>query len=177
MTRLLSIGMLSIALMVPASVAQARKPASRSTTNPVAMALKLAEEYWGGEPACGTPRVVTSAHQLANSDYEQTSSPEPANSVVEMWTEVQACTITINVSLWRSWREDDQFFQWFCDSMTHEVGHLFGHLDSGQTNSSSITYPFLDGRSPNFNSVPQCRSVALRYGPYEIRNERATRLR
>ena len=41
-----------------------------------------------------------------------------------------------------------RIFQWFCDAMTHEVGHLFGHLDSGQTNPASITYPFLSSSSP-----------------------------
>jgi hypothetical protein len=177
MKRLPPIVALVLALMIPATVAQARKPPNHATTNPVALALKLAESYWGGAPACGAPVVVTAGHQLANSDYEQTTSPEPANSVVEMWTQVQTCTITINASLWGSWHEDDEYFQWFCDAMTHEVGHLFGHLDSGQTNSASITFPFLDGRSPNFNSVPQCRNVTLRYGAYEIRNERATRRR
>jgi len=133
--------------------------------------LKLAEEYWHGVPSCGTPHIAISPHQLPNSSYEATTSPEPNGSVVEMWTEVQNCTITINASVWPSWHEDDEFFQWFCDSLTHEVGHLFGHLDGGQTNPSSITYPFLDGTSPNFNSVPQCRDVTLQYGSKEIRNE------
>jgi hypothetical protein len=141
------------------------------TTNPIALSLKLAERYWHGVPSCGTPRIAISPHQLPNSAYEATTSPEPSGSVVEMWTEVQNCTITINASVWASWHEDDEFFQWFCDSMTHEVGHLFGHLDGGQTNPSSITYPFLDGTSPNFNSVPQCRDVTLHYGSEEIRNE------
>jgi Ni/Co efflux regulator RcnB len=154
-----------------AAMAEARKRTHRPTTNPVALSLGLAERYWHGVPACGTPKIVTSAHQLPNSDYESVTSPEPADSAVEMWTEVQTCTITINASLWRGWHQDDEFFQWFCDAMTHEVGHLFGHLDSGQTNPSSITYPFLDGTSPNFNSVPQCRSVTLQYGSEEIRDE------
>jgi len=34
------------------------------------------------------------------------------------------------------------------------VGHLFGHADGGQTDPASVTYPFLDGTSPNFDSVP-----------------------
>jgi hypothetical protein len=59
----------------------------------------------------------------------------------------------------------------FCDAMTHEIGHLFGHLDSGQTNPSSITYPFLSSTSPNLNSVAECKNVALRYGSQEFRNE------
>ena len=143
----------------------------RPTTNPVALSLELAERYWHGAPVCGTPTIVTSSKQLPASDYETVTSPEPAGSVVEMWTEVQSCTITINASLWPSWHQDDEFFQWFCDAMTHEVGHLFGHLDSGQTNPSSITYPFLDSTSPNFNSVPECRAVTLQYGTEEIRNE------
>jgi len=103
------------------------------------------------------------------------TSPEPKDSVVEMWTEVQKCTITINASLWGGWHADDEAFQWFCDAMTHEVGHLFGHLDSGQTNPASITYPFLDETSPNFSSVPECENVLLHYGPQEIRNEEVVR--
>jgi len=94
-----------------------------------------------------------------------------------MWTEVQNCTITINASLWGSWLVDDESFQWFCDAMTHEVGHLFGHLDGGQTNAASITYPFLDEASPNFNSVGECRAVTLDYGSEQIRNNAITRIR
>jgi hypothetical protein len=137
----------------------------------VALSLKLAEEYWHGVPACGTPAIVMSPSQLPNSDYERITSPQPKDSVVEMWTEVQKCEITINASLWGSWHEDDESFQWFCDAMTHEVGHLFGHPDSGQADPSSITYPFLDATSPNFNSVPECRAVTLQYGSEMIRDE------
>jgi hypothetical protein len=160
---------------VPAAMATARRHVQRPTTNPIALALKLAEQYWHGVPACGTPAIASSSHQLPDAAYESTTSPEPTDSVVEMWTEVQQCTITINASLWGSWRQDDESFQWFCDAMTHEVGHLFGHLDSGQTNPSSIIYPFLDGTSPNFNSVPECRGVTLQYGSEAIRNEEASR--
>jgi hypothetical protein len=154
-----------------APAADARGPVRHPTTNPVALSLKLAERYWHGVPSCGVPHIAISPHQLPNSVYEATTSPEPDGSVVEMWTELQNCTITINASVWTSWHEDDEYFQWFCDSMTHEVGHLFGHLDAGETNPASITYPFLDGTSPNFNSVPQCRNVMLRYGSEQIRNE------
>jgi hypothetical protein len=154
-----------------AARAKAHRPIQRPTTDPVTLSLKLAERYWHGVPGCGTPTIVMSPKQLPTSDYETVTSPEPADSVVEMWTEVQSCTITINASLWPSWHQDDEFFQWFCDAMTHEVGHLFGHLDSGQTSPSSITYPFLDSTSPNFNSVPECRAVTLQYGTEEIRDE------
>ena len=108
---------------------------------------------------------MTSAHQLPNSNYETVTSPEPANSVVEMWTEVQKCTITINASLWGSWHQDDESFQWFCDAMTHEVGHLFGHLDSGQTN------PVVDHLS-----VPQFREPQLQLGPRVQERRPAVRL-
>ncbi len=92
-----------------------------------------------------------------------------------MWTEVPKCTITINASLWGSWQIDDGSFQWFCDAMTHEVGHLFGHLDGGQTDPRLITYPFLSESSPNFNSVPECRAVTLHYGGQEIRDHEIVR--
>jgi hypothetical protein len=170
MARLLLPVILATLLLLPAS-AGAHNGRPRPTTDPVALSLKLAEQYWHGAPACGNPVVLTSPHQLPNSDYENVTSAEPATSVVEMWTEVQKCTITINASLWGSWHQDDESFQWFCDAMTHEVGHLFGHPDSGQTNPSSITYPFLSAASPNFNSVPECRAVTLQYGSEWIRNE------
>jgi hypothetical protein len=170
MARLLLPVILATTLLLPAS-AGAHDGRYRPTTNPVALSLKLAEQYWHGVPACGAPTIVTSPHQLPNSDYESVTSAEPTDSVVEMWTEVQNCTITINASIWGSWHQDDESFQWFCDAMTHEVGHLFGHPDSGQTNPSSITYPFVNAMSPNFSSVPECRSVTLQYGPEEIRNE------
>ena len=125
MARLLLTVILATALLLPVS-AGAHKPARHPTTNPVALSLRLAERYWHGVPACGTPTIVMSAHQLPDSEYETVTSPEPKNSVVEMWTEVQKCTITINASLWPSWHQDDESFQWFCDAMTHEVGHLFG---------------------------------------------------
>jgi hypothetical protein len=163
---------LSAALFLPASaLAAAPKPVQHPSTDPVALALALAERYWHGAPACGTPTIRTSSAQLPSSAYESTTSPEPASSVVEMWTEVQRCTITINTSLWPGWHQDDEFFQWFCDSMTHEVGHLFGHPDSGQTNPASITYPFLSSASPNFGSVPECQAVTLQYGSEQIRDE------
>lgn len=172
MARILLPIVLAATLILSASAtAEAHKSIQHPATNPVALSLTLAERYWHGVPACGTPAIVTSPDQLPTSDYETVTSPEPADSVVEMWTEVQKCTITINASLWPSWQRDDESFQWFCDAMTHEVGHLFGHLDSGQTNPSSIAYPFLDATSPNFNSVPECRDVTLRYGPETIRNE------
>jgi hypothetical protein len=165
---------LAAALLLPAYASAATstsKAPQRPTTNPVALALALAERYWHGTPACGTPTILTSTHQLPSSAYESTTSPEPKSSVVEMWTEVQKCTITINTSLWPGWHQDDEFFQWFCDAMTHEVGHLFGHPDSGQTNPASIVYPFLSSASPNFNSVPECRAVTLQYGSEKIRDE------
>lgn len=158
-----------------AASAVAPTPTRDPSTNPVALALTLAERYWHGTPACGKPVILTSPHQLPNAAYERVTSPEPTDSVVEMWTEVQRCTITINASLWGSWQVDDDSFQWFCDAMTHEVGHLFGHLDSGQTNSLLITYPFLSESSPNFNSVPECRRVTLHYGAQEIRDHEIVR--
>jgi hypothetical protein len=180
MARLLIPLILAATLLLPASAAargdRSRHPhASSATTDPVALAVRLAEQYWHGVPACGAPTIVTSPDQLPDSDYETVTSPEPADSVVEMWTEVQDCTITINASLWPGWRQDDESFQWFCDAMTHEVGHLFGHLDAGQTNPASIVYPFLDATSPNFSSVPECRAVTLQYGSEQIRDEEVIR--
>jgi hypothetical protein len=132
---------LSAGLLLPTYASAATftsKPPRRPTTNPVALALKLAERYWHGAPACGTPMIRTSSAQLPSSAYESTTSPEPKSSIVEMWTETQKCTITINASLWPGWHQDDEFFQWFCDAMTHEVGHRIDHLSIPQLEQSQL---------------------------------------
>src|SRR5271156_5491650 len=67
-----------------AATAKAHKPMPNPSTDPVALSLKRAERYWHGTPACGTPTIVTSPHQLPNSAYEAVTNAEPADSVVEM---------------------------------------------------------------------------------------------
>ena len=88
------------------------------------------------------------------------------------WTNTAAgsvdCVVHLNPAVWTNWRVDDHAFQWFCDTMTHELGHFLGHADAGQRNPGLITYPTIDPESPNYNSVPQCRHRVLWFGHERI---------
>jgi hypothetical protein len=141
------------------------------TTNPVALAVTLGEHYWGGAPCHG--EVLTSgtttappenvlagpaqgelAHGAVVLGWAGYTSSNPADAAT-----YTACQIFFNLAFWRDWRTEAGNFQWFCDMMTHELGHLFGHPDAGQTDARSIEYPLLSPETPNYDQVPQCRSV------------------
>lgn len=146
-------------------------------TDPVTLALKLAEGYWGATPCKGqisikdevlnyspTAQSGVAASGLANGELEPTMQSEWSNAngnAVE-------CVTTLNSHLWPNWYIMDRHFQLFCDEMTHELGHYLGHKDDGQTNPASIEYPILGETSPNYDSVPQCQHATLFYGHEEF---------
>lgn len=130
-----------------------------ATTDPVALALKLAERYWHAAPCGGRITVVSSRMEPAEVDV----GSEPRGRVL-MWTALDSCTITVLAHDWPSWPADDEQFQWFCDGITHELGHVLGISDDGQTDPTAITYPRIEPGSPNYNSVSECRHVMLWYG-------------
>jgi hypothetical protein len=155
-----------IGLVVPAtSSAHVRR--HHVTTDPVALALRAAEIYWKANPCVGTILVrIQSPPSIAIA--ESNGSPILPNEHINFWittpVTTDPCVIYINKSEWPNWRADNEDFQWFCDGITHEIGHFLGHRDSGQTNPTSIEYPLLEPDTPNFNSVPQCRHFNIWYG-------------
>ena len=92
------------------------------------------------------------------------ATPDGPNDIEVSPSLYTECVITLNGRLWRGRRIDDGEFHWLCDTMTHELGHLFGHADEGQSNPRSIQYPLLEPGSPNFDSVAECQHVVLWYG-------------
>jgi hypothetical protein len=173
-------------LLAPAEAAASSNHIHHPTTNPVALALRLGERYWGSVPCHGNLHV-TSSEQLPPevSDPVINAELREGTTLLFAWTSFDTpagpnrielspsvyidCVVTLNAALWRGWRIDDGEWHWLCDVMTHELGHLFGHDDEGQTNPKSIEYPLVEPGSPNYNSVPECRRVVLWYG-----NERFT---
>ncbi len=168
------------AAVLAAGVLTRSGSSGHANTNPVALALARAERYWHGVPCRGQVQVASSAKLpakvvdlainkqvaagkkalLAWTDFD---TPLGLNRVGPSPTLYSDCTITLNATLWHSWQSDDGDFQWLCDVMTHELGHLFGSDDEGQTDPASIEYPFIEPRAPNFDAVPECRHVTLWY--------------
>jgi hypothetical protein len=131
---------------------------------PQALAESVAFSYWGQE-ACGghDPIVYTAA--VPSVPLEANAGPanaavEDGEQVIQAWAAYgdPTCTIHLNPAIWDEGMEYASF-QYFCDVITHEIGHFFGHLDEGQTNEASIQYPTIDPASPNFDSVPGCATT------------------
>jgi hypothetical protein len=168
-------------LAIPVQAQTVARHLSHTSTNPVHLALALAERYWRERPCQGAVTVTASEQLpaavtgpnisrqlqqgavllLAWTSFETPAGPNAIELSPSTYTD---CKITLNAELWRNWRIDDGEFHWLCDLMTHEVGHLFGHPDEGQTDRRSIEYPVLEPGSPNFDAVPQCGHVVLWYG-------------
>lgn len=152
---------------------------SHATTDPVALAVRLAERYWQAIPCHGAFSVIGSATQPRQLDAGPATSELTHNGLALGWTELTAtnladpstysqCHVFFNLAFWRDWRTEDGNFQWFCDTMTHELGHLMGHQDDEQSDPNIIEYPLLGPDTPNYDSVQQCRHVTLWYGGARI---------
>jgi hypothetical protein len=178
--RLLVIGVVLVSLVLPASALAHKRPTQHPTTDPTTLALRLGEEYWGSTPCEGNV-TVTASHTVPTTleigPWDKALT-EGTTAVVAAWTSFDTpigpndysaspatftnCVITINSTAWPNWLEDDTNFQEYCALVSHEIGHLFGHPDAGQTNPESIEYPVIG--FTNVNSVPQCQHVNLWYG-------------
>lgn len=176
-TKVALLVVLTMTVMAQAAGAASRRHAHQQRnrmTNPVILAVGLAERYWHATPCAGKIAVMSGVEPPANSFAAgpSTGGLRSGALIAGMWAtwvttatgEYTACTVTVNRAEWATWSLDDSAFRWFCDEMTHEIGHFLGHEDEGQTNRASIEYPLVEPGSPNYNSVPECRNVVLHYG-------------
>jgi hypothetical protein len=160
-------------LAPPAGASETRHPTAGPTTDPIALALARGERYWGTVPCGG--RILIASSRIAPRELEAgvaDAALASGEATALMWAswertasgEFRACAITLSAWSWPSWLWDDRHFQWFCDGITHELGHLLGHGDDGQTDPASIQYPYIAPGVPNYDSVPECRHFVLWYG-------------
>lgn len=140
------------ALAVPATATAHRRP------DPTATALQAAMRYWHAKP-CGGRIPVIRERALPTSAYASGAGQpvlESGEGTASAWWEPGTCTIHLNAAVWTV-EAVRQNYQQFCDTITHEVGHMppLDHPDAGQSDPRSIEYPVLS--MENYNAVPECR--------------------
>jgi len=158
---LLAVALTSLVLSATAAAcAEAHKPPS---WNLVTRAISIAEHYWGMPPACNLTMDASTVQPTIVEAGPDDVAVSSGGVFAQAWTDVQACTVTINSEEWPSWESERQPFQWFCDIVTHELGHLppLNHADDGQVDTESIEYPRISPGTPNYDSVPGCAKFSI----------------
>ncbi len=141
---LIVLGATVILQSLTASAALAAPP------NPLALAERAAESYWGNVPCAG---------QIAVNWRTSTLAPSIPGTVVEAWVNFETpsgpldyaaasstysgCTININSAVWPSYAATVEAYPQFCQMIVHEFGHFEGYIDSTSYPSSDIRYPLM----------------------------------
>ena len=157
MARLLQISViLAAALLLPAcadargqsprdhralSSSHRRAPARRSvrgplpSVDPVALALTVAERYWGAVPCAGQITVhadmpLPASLAEGTDAWVEFNSSLGANDLEAPPATYSQCTISLAHWQWPTRAAIEGDWNMFCLTVTHEVGHLLGHPHS-----------------------------------------------
>ena len=143
-----------LALALPATaVAHRHRRHPHPAVDPVALALKLGEQYWAVPMPCQP--VVRFTEELPSATEALPAGAHGA--MIGAWVMTGTCTINFNARIgWAYHAVQEADFHLFCDLMAHELGHLLGHEDGEQTDPNNIEWPVIGVRSANYNSVPEC---------------------
>jgi hypothetical protein len=178
MARLILAAVLAAALLLPvsadatrggvhhpqASGATRHRPSARRarpsklTNDPVALALTVAERFWGAAPCLGQIAVLTDRPLVAGLDpttdgwvtFNSSLGPNDLQAPATTYTQ---CTISLARWQWPTRTAIESDWNMFCLTVIHEVGHLLGHPHSATP--GSVMAPVFSDES----SVPPiCRA-------------------
>jgi hypothetical protein len=153
-----------------AAPATARPPLVDS--DPVAIAVTRAVEYWHGTPCAGAVTLVSGVSVEAPSSGENVPhfpirpaamwaswwTPAGVNSFTAPATTFTSCVLHVNRAVWPDWFADDRNFAAFCKEILHEYGHFEGYPDKGAL-AGTIEYEL-----PDPVRLPLCERYRLVYG-------------
>lgn len=144
----------------------------RVDSDPVAIAIARAVEYWHGTPCAGEVTIVSAAGAEAPPSGENVRhlpitpaamwaswlTPGGINSFTAPAATFTSCVVHVNRTVWPDWLKDDQRFTSFCKEMLHEYGHFEGHPDIG------AAFGTIEYELPVLERVPLCERFRLVYG-------------
>lgn len=141
---------LAVAFSAPA---QARSPYTD--------ALKAAATYWAASPE-GARALPCDGEPTLETVVKPVDVPENAIA----WTEHPICTIWLNQAYWPSERAEKANFLLFCQSITHELGHLilqpnyFASSDPMNPNHSTDVFNVMYPSETPYNVPVSCDQYA-----------------
>jgi hypothetical protein len=138
---------------VPASAA-VKTPAK----SPIALASSIAERYWGVVPCHGHIKILVqqSSPTVLGPDTDAWvlfSSSQGVNNLAAPASSYTNCRIALGSHRWPTAGSMVQDWDMMCMTMTHEFGHLLGHVHV--TTPGNVMNPVFT----NYNDEPQlCRT-------------------
>jgi hypothetical protein len=150
--RLLAAAIVTFAI-VPATAA-----AAAPAQSPVALATSIAGRYWGATPCHGQIKIIgqqpVPASMAQDSDAWVTfASALGANNLEAPAAGYTNCAVHLGRARWPTTVSKVQDWDMLCMTMTHEFGHLLGHVHS--TTPGNV----MNAVFTNYSSEPRlCRT-------------------
>jgi hypothetical protein len=150
-----AIGLLTAGAMLTAipAIAAAKKP-DAPAKSPVALAMSIAERYWGAVPCGGQIKIIVdqpipTVLQHDSDAWVTFDSSLGANNLAAPAASYTNCTVALGNHRWPTTASMRQDWDMLCMTMTHEFGHLLGHPHD--TTFGSVMNPVFT----NYSSEPQ----------------------